>query len=395
MIPSVLPTYNRAPLTFVKGEGAWLTEADGRRFLDLGAGIAVNALGHAHPALVGALTEQAHALWHVSNLYNIPQQQALADKLVEHTFADTVFFTNSGTETCELAVKMARKYFYDKDQPERVEIITFDGSFHGRSSAGIAAAGSEKMTKGFGPLLPGFVHLAFGDLDGVTNAITDQTAAILIEPIQGEGGIRPVPDAELKALRQICDDNGLLLILDEVQCGVGRTGKLFAHEWAGITPDIMMVAKGIGGGFPLGAVLATEDAASGMTAGTHGSTYGGNPLGCAVGSAVLDQVATPAFLEGVNRKAGLFRQKLEGLIADHPEVFEEVRGAGLMLGLKCKAPNLDVVNAGYDNQVIVVPAADNVIRLLPPLTLTEDDIAQAVIRLDKAATQVEATLEIA
>ncbi|RLK11371.1 aspartate aminotransferase family protein [Ruegeria conchae] len=389
MIPSVLPTYNRAPLTFVKGEGAWLTEADGRRFLDLGAGIAVNALGHAHPALVAALTEQAHALWHVSNLYNIPQQQALADKLVEHTFADTVFFTNSGTESCELAVKMARKYFYDKGQAEKVEIITFDGSFHGRSSAGIAAAGSEKMTKGFGPLLPGFVHLTFGDLDGVTNAINENTAAIMIEPVQGEGGIRPVPDAELKALRQICDDNGLLLILDEVQCGVGRTGKLFAHEWAGITPDIMMVAKGIGGGFPLGAVLATEEAASGMTAGTHGSTYGGNPLGCAVGCAVIDQVATPAFLEGVNRKAGLLRQKLEGLIADHPEVFEEVRGSGLMLGLKCKPTNIDVVNAGYDNEVITVPAADNVIRLLPPLTLTEDDIAQAMIRLDKAAAQVE------
>ncbi len=389
MIPSVLPTYNRAPLTFVKGEGAWLTEADGRRFLDLGAGIAVNALGHAHPALVAALTEQAHALWHVSNLYNIPQQQALADKLVEHTFADTVFFTNSGTESCELAVKMARKYFYDKGQAEKVEVITFDGSFHGRSSAGIAAAGSEKMTKGFGPLLPGFVHLTFGDLDGVTNAINENTAAILIEPVQGEGGIRPVPDAELKALRQICDDNGLLLILDEVQCGVGRTGKLFAHEWAGITPDIMMVAKGIGGGFPLGAVLATEEAASGMTAGTHGSTYGGNPLGCAVGCAVIDQVATPAFLEGVNRKAGLLRQKLEGLIADHPEVFEEVRGSGLMLGLKCKPTNIDVVNAGYDNEVITVPAADNVIRLLPPLTLTEDDIAQAMIRLDKAAAQVE------
>ncbi len=389
MIPSVLPTYNRAPLTFVKGEGAWLTEADGRRFLDLGAGIAVNALGHAHPALVAALTEQAHALWHVSNLYNIPQQQALADKLVEHTFADTVFFTNSGTESCELAVKMARKYFYDKGQPEKVEIITFDGSFHGRSSAGIAAAGSEKMTKGFGPLLPGFVHLTFGDLDGVTNTITDTTAAILIEPVQGEGGIRPVPDAELKALRQICDDNGLLLILDEVQCGVGRTGKLFAHEWAGITPDIMMVAKGIGGGFPLGAVLATEEAASGMTAGTHGSTYGGNPLGCAVGCAVIDQVATPAFLEGVNRKAGLLRQKLEGLIADHPEVFEEVRGSGLMLGLKCKPANIDVVNAGYDNEVITVPAADNVIRLLPPLTITEDDIAQALIRLEKTAAQVE------
>ncbi len=395
MIPSVLPTYNRAPLTFVKGEGAWLTEADGRRFLDLGAGIAVNALGHAHPALVAALTEQAHALWHVSNLYNIPQQQALADKLVEHTFADTVFFTNSGTESCELAVKMARKYFYDKGQPEKVEIITFDGSFHGRSSAGIAAAGSEKMTKGFGPLLPGFVHVMFGDLDGVTNAISDKTAAILIEPVQGEGGIRPVPDAELKALRQICDDNGLLLILDEVQCGVGRTGKLFAHEWAGITPDIMMVAKGIGGGFPLGAVLATEEAASGMTAGTHGSTYGGNPLGCAVGCAVIDQVATPAFLEGVNRKAGLLRQKLEGLIADHPEVFEEVRGTGLMLGLKCKPTNIDVVNAGYDNEVITVPAADNVIRLLPPLTLTEDDIAQAMIRLDKAAVQIESNLTTA
>ncbi len=395
MIPSVLPTYNRAPLTFVKGEGAWLTEADGRRFLDLGAGIAVNALGHAHPALVNALTEQAHALWHVSNLYNIPQQQALADKLVEHTFADTVFFTNSGTESCELAVKMVRKYFYDKDQPEKVEIITFSGSFHGRSSAGIAAAGSEKMTKGFGPLLPGFVHVTFGDLDGVTNAITDKTAAILIEPVQGEGGIRPVPDAEMKALRQICDENGLLLILDEVQCGVGRTGKLFAHEWAGITPDIMMVAKGIGGGFPLGAVLATEDAASGMTAGTHGSTYGGNPLGCAVGCAVIDQVATPAFLESVNRKAGLLRQKLESLVADHPEVFEDVRGAGLMLGIKCKAANTDVVNAGYDNEVITVPAADNVIRLLPPLTLTEDDIAQAMIRLDKAAAQVERALATA
>ncbi len=395
MIPSVLPTYNRAPLTFVKGEGAWLTEADGRRFLDLGAGIAVNALGHAHPALVNALTEQAEALWHVSNLYHIPQQQALADKLVEHSFADTVFFTNSGTEACELAVKMARKYFYDKGQPDRVEIITFDGSFHGRSSAGIAAAGSEKMTKGFGPLLPGFVHLTFGDLDGVTDAITEKTAAIMIEPVQGEGGIRPVPDAELKALRQICDEHGPLLILDEVQCGVGRTGKLFAHEWAGITPDIMMVAKGIGGGFPLGAVLATEEAASGMTAGTHGSTYGGNPLGCAVGCAVIDHVATPEFLEGVNRKAGLLRQKLEGLIADHPDVFEEVRGSGLMLGLKCKATNLDVVNAGYDNQVITVPAADNVIRLLPPLTLTEDDIAQAVIRLDKAAAQVEGQLATA
>ncbi len=395
MIPSVLPTYNRAPLQFVKGEGTWLIEADGRRFLDLGAGIAVNALGHAHPALVEALTTQAQALWHVSNLYEIPQQQALADKLVDNTFADTVFFTNSGTEACELAVKMARKYFYEKGQPERIEILTFDGSFHGRSSAGIAAAGSEKMTKGFGPMLPGFVHLTFGDLDGVTNAITDKTAAIMIEPVQGEGGIRPVPDAEMKALRQICDEHGLLLILDEVQCGVGRTGKLFAYEWAGITPDIMMVAKGIGGGFPLGAVLATEEAASGMTAGTHGSTYGGNPLGCAVGCVVMDHVADAEFLAEVNRKSGLLSQKLEGLVADHPEVFESVRGSGLMLGLKCVAVNIDVVNAGYDNQVITVPAADNVIRLLPPLTLTDDDIAEAVARLDKAAALVETQLATA
>ena len=392
MIPSVLPTYNRAPLEFVKGEGSWLFEADGRRFLDLGSGIAVNALGHAHPKLVEVLSTQAQNLWHVSNLYKIPQQEKLADLLVEHTFADTVFFTNSGTEACELAVKMARKYFYEKDQPERVEIITFDGSFHGRSSAGIAAAGTEKMVKGFGPLLPGFVHLTFGDMDGLTNAITDQTAAVLIEPVQGEGGIRPVPDAEMKALRQICDDAGILLILDEVQCGVGRTGKLFAHEWAGITPDIMMVAKGIGGGFPLGAVLATEEAASGMTAGTHGSTYGGNPLGCAVGCAVIEEVMAPDFLADVNRRAGLLRQRLDGLVAAHPEVFEELRGSGLMLGLKCKAANMDVVQAGYDNQVITVPAADDVIRLLPPLTLSEEDIAEAISRLDKAATQVEQTL---
>ncbi|AFO88215.1 MULTISPECIES: aspartate aminotransferase family protein [Phaeobacter] len=390
MIPSVLPTYNRAPLSFVKGEGAWLIEADGRRFLDLAAGIAVNALGHAHPALVKALTDQAETLWHVSNLYHIPQQQALADRLVEHSFADTVFFTNSGTESCELAVKMARKYFHDKGQPERVEILTFSGSFHGRSSAGISAAGSEKMTAGFGPMLPGFKHLMFGDLDGVTDAITDQTAAILIEPVQGEGGIRPVPDNEMKALRQICDEHGLLLILDEVQCGVGRTGKLFAHEWAGITPDIMMVAKGIGGGFPLGAVLATEEAASGMTAGTHGSTYGGNPLGCAVGCAVMDHVTDPEFLAEVSRKAGLLRQKLEGLVAAHPQVFEAVRGSGLMLGLKCVAANTDVVAAGYEAEVVTVPAADNVVRLLPPLTLTDEDIAEAFARLDQAATLVEA-----
>ena len=390
MIPSVLPTYNRAPLSFVKGEGTWLIEADGRRFLDLGAGIAVNALGHAHPALVQALTDQAGALWHTSNLYQIPQQQALADRLVAETFADTAFFCNSGTEACELAVKMARKHFYDKGESERVEIITFSGSFHGRSSAGIAAAGSEKMTKGFGPLLPGFKHLEFGDHDALRAAVDDKTAAILVEPVQGEGGIRPLPDVCLKGLRDLCDEHGLLLIFDEVQCGVGRTGKLFAHEWAGISPDIMMVAKGIGGGFPLGAVLATEAAASAMGAGSHGSTYGGNPLGCAVGCAVLDIVADSAFLGEVNRKAGLMRQKLEGLVADHPDVFEGVRGSGLMLGLKCKATNSDVVAAGYAQEVITVPAADNVIRLLPPLTISDDEIGEAVRRLDAAAASLSA-----
>jgi acetylornithine/N-succinyldiaminopimelate aminotransferase len=390
MIPKLLPTYARAPLTFVKGEGSWLIESDGRRFLDLGAGIAVNALGHANPALVKALTDQAGALWHTSNLYVIPQQQALAEKLCDLTFADTCFVTNSGTESCELAVKMARKYWYDKGQPDRVEIITFSGSFHGRSSAGIAAAGSEKMTKGFGPLLPGFVHLEFGDHDALRAAVTDKTAAILIEPVQGEGGIRPVPDQCLKGLRDLCDEHGILLIFDEVQCGVARTGKLFAHEWSGITPDIMMIAKGIGGGFPIGAVLATEEAASGMTLGTHGSTYGGNPLGCAVGCAVLDIVADPAFLAEVNRKAGLMRQKLEGLVAAHPDIFESVRGVGLMMGIKCKAINTDIVKAGYDALILTVPAGDNVIRLLPPLTISDAEIAEAVDRLDKAATTLEA-----
>ncbi|WP_298920763.1 aspartate aminotransferase family protein [uncultured Roseobacter sp.] len=390
MIPTLLPTYARAPLSFVKGEGTWLIEADGRRFLDLAAGIAVTALGHAHPALVKALTDQAGALWHTSNLYQIPQQQALADKLTEHTFADTVFFTNSGTEACELAVKMARKYWTEKGQPEKSEIIAFTGSFHGRSSAGIAAAGSEKMTKGFGPLLPGFTHLEFGDHEALTAAISETTGAIIIEPVQGEGGIRPVPDQCLKGLRDLCDENGILLIFDEVQCGVGRTGKLFAHEWSGITPDIMMVAKGIGGGFPIGAVLATEEAANGMTLGTHGSTYGGNPLGCAVGCAVMDHVTDPDFLAEVNRKAGLLRQKLEGLIAAHPDVFEEVRGSGLMLGIKCKATNTDVVQAGYKERVLTVPAADNVIRLLPPLTIEEAEIAEAVERLDAAATALTA-----
>ena len=388
MITSVLPTYNRAPLSFVKGEGSWLVEADGRRFLDMGAGIAVNTLGHANPELSATLKAQADTLWHVSNLYKIPAQQALADKLVETTFADTCFFTNSGTETAELAIKMARKYHYDKGAPERIEIITFDGCFHGRSTGAIAASGAEKMVKGFGPLMPGFVHLPFGDHDALTAAISDKTAAILIEPIQGEGGIRVVPDHCLKGLHDLCDTHGILLIFDEVQCGVARTGKLFAHEYAGVTPDIMMVAKGIGGGFPLGVVLATEDAASGMVAGTHGSTYGGNPLGCAVGLKVMEIVSDPAFLADVNRKSALLRQHLEGLIAAHPDVFERVRGQGLMLGLKLKIAPADLVGKCYEQGLLTVPAADNVVRLLPALNISDADIAEAVKRLDAAAASL-------
>jgi acetylornithine/N-succinyldiaminopimelate aminotransferase len=391
MISSVLPTYARAPLNFVKGEGSWLITKDGRRYLDMGSGIAVTLLGHANPVLNAALTDQADKLWHVSNLYEIPGQQELADRLVEATFADTVFFTNSGTEAAELAIKMARKYWYEKGEEDRIEIIAFEGCFHGRSTAAIAASGAEKMVKGFGPMPEGFTQLPFGDHDALRAAVTDKAAAIIVEPVQGEGGILPLPDACLKGLRDLCDETGTLLIADEVQCGMGRTGKLFAHEWAGIAPDIMMVAKGIGGGFPLGAVLATEDAASGMVVGTHGSTYGGNPLACAVGNAVMKTVANDAFLADVNRKAGALRQKLEGLIAEHPDVFENVRGAGLMLGIRCKMANTDMVKAGYDAGVITVPAADNVIRLLPALTITDDDIAEALTRLDAAARALKSS----
>jgi acetylornithine/N-succinyldiaminopimelate aminotransferase len=390
MISAVLPTYNRAPLAFTHGEGSWLVAEDGSRYLDLGAGIAVNALGHAHPALVEVISAQAAKLWHVSNLYRIPEQERLAEMLVDRTFADTVFFTNSGTEAAELAIKMARKYWYEKGQPERVEIITFEGSFHGRSTGAIAAAGSEKMVKGYGPLMPGFVHLKFGDHDALRAAIGPRTAAIMVEPVQGEGGIRVLPDACLKGLRDLCDESGALMILDEVQCGMGRTGRLFAHEWSGVTPDIMMVAKGIGGGFPLGAVLATEAAAFGMVAGSHGSTYGGNPLGCAVGAKVLEIVSDDAFLDAVKAKGARFRQGLEGLVASHPEVFEAVRGQGLIMGLKCRAPNTDVVKAAYAEHLLTVPAADNVLRLLPALNITDADITEAVARLDRAAQRVKA-----
>jgi acetylornithine/N-succinyldiaminopimelate aminotransferase len=387
MISHVLPTYNRAPIAFEKGEGAWAIATDGSRYLDLGSGIAVNVLGHTNPDLVVALTEQAGKIWHVSNLYQIPQQERLADLLVEHTFADTAFITNSGTEAAELAIKMVRKYWHDQGQ-DRIEILTFEGAFHGRSTGAIAASGAEKMVKGFGPLMPGFRTLPWGDLDALKAAISDKTAAVMLEPVQGEGGIRPLPDADLREIRALCDQYGTLLVLDEVQCGMGRTGRLFAHEYAGIAPDIMMVAKGIGGGFPLGAVLAIEKAAAGMVAGTHGSTYGGNPLACAVGARVMEIVATDAFLAEVNRKAALFRQKLEGLVAAHLNVFEAVRGQGLMLGLKCKVAPTDVVKAGYAQHLLTVPAADNTLRLLPPLNITDDEIAEAVSRLDRAAASL-------
>ncbi len=387
MISPVLPSYSRANLSFARGEGSWLVEADGRRFLDFASGIAVMSLGHGHPKVVSALMDQANALWHTSNLYEVPQQKALAERLVEHTFADTVFFCNSGTEAAELAIKMARKYRTETDAPERMTILTFEGSFHGRSTGAISAAASEKLTKGFGPLLGGFKSLPFGDHDALAEAAAaPDVGAIMIEPIQGEGGIRQVPDQCLKGLRDLCDEHGLLLIFDEIQCGMGRTGRLFAHEWAGITPDIMMVAKGIGNGFPLGALLATEEAARGMTAGTHGSTYGGNPLGCAVGSAVMDLITDDGFLDEVNAKAGFLRQKLEGLVASHPTIFESVRGQGLILGLRCRVPPAEIVAEGYKHAVLTVPAADNTLRILPALTITEEEICEGIARLEATAT---------
>jgi len=389
MIPALMPTYNRAPLSFVSGEGSWLTEADGRRFLDFAAGIGVNALGHAHPALVRALTGQAGRLWHVSNLYRIPEQEALAERLIAASFADTVFFTNSGTEATELALKMIRRFWHGEGR-ERHRILTFSGAFHGRSTGAIAAAGPGKMTDGFGPLMPGFEVLEWGDHDALRAAMDDTVAAVMVEPIQGEGGIRTMPPECLRGLRELCDATGALMVLDEVQCGTGRTGRLFAHEWAGIAPDILLVAKGIGGGFPLGAVLAQERAAAPMVAGTHGSTYGGNPLGCAVGAQVMEIVAEPDFLAEVERKGAAMEEQLSALVAAHPAIFAGVRGKGLMRGLACKVTNTDVVAAARDAELLVVPAADNVVRLLPPLIISDDEIADGLARLDRAASALAA-----
>ncbi len=392
MISPVMPTYARAPLEFERGEGSWLIATDGSRFLDFGAGIAVNSLGHAHPKLVAALEAQARRVWHVSNLYEIPEQRRLAERLVDATFADTVFVTNSGAEAMECCIKAARKYWHHKDQPERNRIITFEGAFHGRTLATISAAGQDKLVKGFGPLLPGFDHVAFGDIEAVKAVIGPETAAILIEPIQGEGGVRPAPHAFMRELRALCDADGLLLILDEIQCGMGRTGTLFAHEQAGITPDLMGVAKGIGGGFPLGACLATEEAAVGMGGGAHGTTYGGNPLACSVGNAVMAEIATPDFLDQVKRKAGLLRQRLAELADAHGDIIAEIRGEGLMLGLRLHegTVNGDFIVAARAQGLLTVPAAANVVRVLPPLNRADEDLAEGVARLDATCRAMKA-----
>jgi len=388
----LLPTYARADVAFVRGEGAWLEATDGSRYLDFGAGIAVCALGHSHPRLVNALIEQGRKLWHVSNLFRIPEAEALGGRLVESTFADYVFFTNSGAEALEGAIKMARKYHSANGHPERYRIITFEGAFHGRTLATIAAGGQKKYLEGFGPVSPGFDQVAFGDHTALEAAITPETAAILVEPIQGEGGIRVLPTQCLRGLRELCDRHGLLLIFDEVQSGVGRTGKLFAHEWAGVTPDIMAVAKGIGGGFPMGAFMATREAAKGMTAGTHGSTYGGNPLAMAVGNAVLDLVADPALLAKVEAMGLLLKQRLAELKDRHPAVIAEIRGKGLLMGIRTLVPNTELVAELREEHLLTIGAGDNVVRLLPPLIIDEGDIAEAVKRIDKACTTIEKRL---
>ncbi|MEQ1577130.1 MAG: aspartate aminotransferase family protein [Hyphomicrobium sp.] len=377
-------TYARQDIVFERGEGSWLVTTSGQRYLDFGSGVAVNALGHAHPRLVAALTRQAGQLWHTSNLYRVQRQEQLAEKLVHVTFAEKVFFCNSGAEACEGAIKAARRYHYVSGRPERWRIITVQGAFHGRTLATIAAGGNEKYLEGFGEPAPGFDHVPFGDHAALEAAIGPETAAIMIEPIQGEGGVRTVPAQCLRGLRELCDTHGLLLILDEVQTGMGRTGKLFAHEWAGMTPDIMAVAKGLGGGFPIGAILATSEAAKGLTPGSHGSTFGGNPLATAVGAEVLDIILEPGFLDAVRNKANRLKQGLMQLKDQFPDVVEDVRGLGLLAGLKVKPPAAEVVKAAMSEKLLVVSAAENVIRVLPPLTVPDQELSDGIERLSRA-----------
>ncbi len=378
-----MPTYLRADLAFERGEGAYLFATDGRRYLDFASGIAVTALGHAHPHLVKALTDQAAKLWHTANLFRIPGQERLAERLVANSFADAVFFTNSGGEAVECGLKMLRKYHDDFGDPNRYRVITCGGAFHGRTLATISAAGQEKHLKGFAPRVEGFDQVAFGNLNELRAAITAETAAILVEPVQGEGGMRAASIDYLRGLRAVADEYGLLLFFDEVQSGMGRTGRLFAHEWAGIEPDVVATAKGIGGGFPMGACLAKEKVAAALTAGSHGSTFGGNPLAMAVGNAVLDVILADGFFDRVDRIGRLLRDRLEEVARRHPKVIEEVRGAGLMLGLKCGVPNTEMVAELRERGLLSVGAGDNVVRLLPPLIIEESHVAEAVDIVDQ------------
>ncbi len=388
MIPSLMPTYNRADLAFERGQGAWLYTSDGRRFLDFGAGIATSSLGHGHPHLVAAIAGQAARVMHVSNLYRVPQAERLAARLVAATFADSVFFCNSGAEANEGMVKMMRRAMHATGRPERTRILCFEGAFHGRTLAMLSATGNAKYLEGFGPPVEGFDHVPLNNLNAVRDAITPQTAAILVEPIQGESGVRAAEPRFLRELRTACDEYGLFLGFDEVQSGMGRTGRLFAHEWAEIRPDAVSTAKGIGGGFPLGAILATEEVARHLTPGSHGTTFGGSPLAMAAGNAVLDLLLEPGFLDRVCRTGEALAEGLRGLIGLHPEVFSAIRGRGLMIGLQCVVPNLALQAACREEGLLVVAAGDNVLRLVPPLVASLDDAAEALRRLGLAAARV-------
>jgi len=387
----LMGVYARTPLAFERGEGSRLYTAEGEAYLDCLAGIAVNALGHAHPKLTQALKDQADKLWHVSNIFTIPGQQALATKLTDATFADVVFFTNSGTEAVECAIKTARKYHWARGAAERVDIIGFEGSFHGRTIAAVNASGNESYLEGFGPKMPGFVHLPFDDMAAVKAAVGPTTAAIIVEPVQGEGGARSLSEAFLQGLRQLCDETGTLLIYDEIQCGLGRTGKLFAYEWAeGAAPDIMCVAKALGGGFPVGACLATAEAASGMVPGSHGSTYGGNPLAMAVGLAAIEELTKPELLVHVRAVAGYFTQQLSGLQDRYSDVIEEIRGKGLLIGLKLKTPNREFMQHARDQRLLIAGGSENCVRLLPPLVLTLEEAREAMDKLEQACALARA-----
>ncbi len=389
MVTAVMPTYGRADVAFERGEGAYMYDTAGRRYLDFATGIATVSLGHCHPHLVEAIQRQAGQLMHCSNLFNIPGQERLADRLVANSFADTVFFGNSGAEANECAIKMVRKYHHTEGAPERYRIITFENAFHGRTLATIAATGGEKVLEGFGPKVDGFDHVAYGDVAAAAAAIGEQTGAIMIEPVQGEGGINLLAEGVLEDLRQLCDRHGLLLVLDEVQSGMGRTGKLLAHEWTGAAPDIATLGKGIGGGFPLGACLATEKAAVGMVAGSHGSTYGGNPLAVAAGNAVLDVMLEDGFMENVLAQGDKLMARLQKLRERNDTEIEEVRGLGLFIGIKFAGTNMDVVSALRDKGMLTVPAADNIVRLLPPLTIDDSHIDEAMALIESLSEAME------